>query len=173
MRTVVLDPFEVDAMLARRRRSGADRFDEVWNGEYHVVPLPSGTHADLDQQLAVLLAPLARAAGLWASGQCNVGVSDNDFRGPDRALHRERPAGVWNATVAAAVEIVSPGDESWQKLDFYAAHRVDEVVIVDPAKRSVDWLALVGGGYKPVERSRLLDIAVSEFAGRIDWPPTS
>jgi Uma2 family endonuclease len=36
-------------------------------------------------------------------------------------------------TAALVVEIVSPGDESYKKLDFYAAQAVDEVVIVDPA----------------------------------------
>jgi hypothetical protein len=28
------------------------------------------------------------------------------------------------------IEIVSPGDESWDKLPFYAAHEVDEALIV-------------------------------------------
>jgi len=31
------------------------------------------------------------------------------------------------STVALVVEIVSPGDESWQKLPFYAAHSAGEL----------------------------------------------
>jgi Uma2 family endonuclease len=42
------------------------------------------------------------------------------------------------------IEIVSPGDESWKKLPFYAERRVVEVLIVDPSQRSVHWLALAG-----------------------------
>jgi len=68
------------------------------------------------------------------------------------------------------VEIVSPGDESWQKLPFYAAHGVDELLIVDPAAHSVDWLALRAGEYRPIERSELIDMGAAELPERIDWP---
>jgi Uma2 family endonuclease len=56
-------------------------------------------------------------------------------------------------TAALVVEIVSPGDETWEKLPFYAAHHVDEVLIVDPQERSVSWLALERGKYRPIDRS--------------------
>ena len=68
------------------------------------------------------------------------------------------------------IEIVSPGDESWEKLPFYAAHHVDEVLIVDPAKRSVDWLGLDGGEYRSIKRSGLIELGASELGERIDWP---
>jgi Putative restriction endonuclease len=67
------------------------------------------------------------------------------------------------------VEIASPGDETQQKLPFYAAHQVDEVLIVDPAERAVHWLALAGGEYRPIERSRLIDLGPSDLAEHIDW----
>jgi Uma2 family endonuclease len=171
MRTVVLDPppVEVERMIERRRRLGLDMHDEIWEGEYHVVPGPAGPHSELDQQLAVLFDAPARAAGLTASGPFNVGVVDN-FRVPDRGLHRSRPAGVWNETAAVVIEIVSPGDETWQKLGFYAAHHVDEVVIVDPSERSVDWLVLAGARYEPAETSGLVPFGPGELAARIDWP---
>jgi len=41
------------------------------------------------------------------------------------------------STAAAVVEILSPDDESWQKLPFYAEHHVDEVLFVDPAQRTI------------------------------------
>ena len=69
------------------------------------------------------------------------------------------------------VEIVSPGDETWEKLPFYAAHRVDEVLIVDPQERSVSWLELAGGEYRPIERSGLVDLGAQGLAERLDWPP--
>jgi Uma2 family endonuclease len=52
------------------------------------------------------------------------------------------PRGTWFATAALTVEIVSPGDETLDKLPLYAAHQVDELLIVDPDKRTVDWLAV-------------------------------
>jgi Uma2 family endonuclease len=77
---------------------------------------------------------------------------------------------VWQSTAAVVVEIVSPGDESWKKLPFYAAHHVDEVLILDPEKHAVHWLGLSGGEYSPIERSALIDLGASELAERIDWP---
>lgn len=51
---------------------------------------------------------------------------------PDGALFRAIPEHVFMATAALVLEIVSPDDETWDKLDFYAAHDVDELLIVDP-----------------------------------------
>ena len=44
------------------------------------------------------------------------------------------------------VEIISPGDESYAKLPFYAAHSVDELVIVEPDERAISWLTLRPSG---------------------------
>jgi hypothetical protein len=69
------------------------------------------------------------------------------------------------------VEIVSPGDETWQKLPFYAAHEVDEVLILDPEKHAVHWLGLSSDGeYRPIGRSVLIALSPKELAERIDWP---
>lgn len=173
MPTLVLDPHtpELEALKERRRRAGLDRLDEVWEGVLHVVPGPSGEHAVVAQQLAVLLDAPARSAGLEpAMGEFNLGVGEDDFRVPDGGLHRELPRGTWHATAALVVEIVSPGDESWQKLPFYAAHRVDEVLIADPQQRSLHWLALEDGEYHEIECSGLIDLGPAELAERIDWP---
>jgi Uma2 family endonuclease len=74
------------------------------------------------------------------------------------------------STAALVVEIVSPGDESYKKSDFYAAHAVDEVVIVDPGEHAIHWLALAGGEYREIEHSAVLDIGPAELARQIDWP---
>jgi Uma2 family endonuclease len=68
------------------------------------------------------------------------------------------------------IEIVSPGDESWQKLPFYAAHGVQELLIVDPQQRTVSWLGLEAGEYRHLKRSGLIELGASEFAEQIDWP---
>ncbi len=69
------------------------------------------------------------------------------------------------------LEILSPDDETWEKIPFYAARGVDEVVIVDPAARTVTWLVLRDSAYQPTEHSELLDVDVADLAGQIDWPP--
>jgi len=173
MPTLVLGtpPPELEALLERRRQAGADRLDEVWQGVHHIVPGPSIEHADISQQLAVLLDGPARAAGLRPTmSEFNLGESEHDFRVPDGGLHRPGASGVWQATAAAVVEILSPGDESRQKLPFYADHYVDEVLLVDPADRTVTWLALHGGEYEPVQRSGLIELGPAELVAQLNWP---
>ncbi|MHB8691966.1 MAG: Uma2 family endonuclease [Solirubrobacteraceae bacterium] len=173
MPTLVLGPPppELAALLERRRRAGVDRLDEVWQGVRHMVPGPSFEHARVAQQLAVLLDGPARAAGLVPTmSEFNLGEGEHDFRVPDGGLHRPGAAGVWLSTAALVVEILSPGDESWQKLPFFAAHHVDEVLIVDPAERTVTWLALRDGEYAPVGRSGLIELGPTELAEQLDWP---
>lgn len=173
MRTLLPDPPPADfqALLERRRQWGADTHDEVWEGVLHMVPAPGHKHADIAQQLAVILDAPARAASLQPTiAEFNLGDSEEDFRVPDGGLHRRPAAEMWHPTAALVVEIVSPGDETWEKLPFYAAHRVDEVLIVDPDTRQVHWLGLSGDRYDPIERSALVDLGPAELAQRIDWP---
>jgi Uma2 family endonuclease len=172
MPTLVLDPppVELAELIERRRRLGQDVFDEVWDGVLHMNPAPHGRHANVQQQLAELLGPLARRAGLLPRmGPFNLGEPE-DYRVPDGGLQRPAADQLYYPTAALAVEIVSPGDETWDKLPFYAKHGVDEVLIVDPEKRSVDWLALSGREYEPVEGSGLIELGSEELARRIDWP---
>jgi Uma2 family endonuclease len=172
MTTVVLGtpPPELEALKERRHRSGLDRLDEVWEGVYHMVPAPSHAHASVSAQLLIALGSVAGAAGLEPTSEFNLGESESDFRVPDGGLHRPGASGIWHATAALVIEVVSPGDESWKKLPFFAAHDVDEVLIVDPAKRSIDWLGLDGGEYHPIARSGLIELSTSELDERIDWP---
>jgi Uma2 family endonuclease len=172
MRTVVLGerPVELERLIAQRRATGADLHDEVWEGAYHMAPAPNHRHALIDDEIAAALHGPARRAGLYGSGPFNLGEPD-DYRVPDRGLHRTRTARPRLPTAALVVEIVSPGDESWEKLPFYAAHGVDEVVIADPDERSLVWMALDGDHYRPVERSLLLGVDVAAIVAAIDWPP--
>ena len=173
MRTLLPDPppDAIAELLERRRLAGADRRDEVWEGVLHMAPVPHGRHDDVQQQIAVLLDGPARAAGLLPTiGGFNLGEPD-DYRVPDGGLRRGRSDDVYFSTAALVLEVVSPGDESWEKLPFYAAHRVDEVLIVDPQDRSVAWLALTAGEYRPVPRSGLIELGPAELSERLDWPP--
>jgi Uma2 family endonuclease len=172
MPTLVSDPppAEFQALLERRRQLGQDLLDEVWEGVYHVNPAPHRSHAHIAQQLAVLLDTPARAAGLLPMISIfNLGEPAN-YRVPDGALFRPGPDEVYVPTAALVVEIVSPGDKTWEKLDFYAAHKVDELLIVEPQGRRVQWLRLTGEAYRPLERSGLIELGPEELAQQIDWP---
>jgi Uma2 family endonuclease len=162
-------PAEVEALLEKRRRLGQNLFDEVWEGVLHMNPAPAGRHGNLDQQLAVILDPLARQAGLTSTGPFNLG-GEEDYRVPDRGLHRDWTDSVWYPTAALVVEIVSPDDETWEKLEFYAAHEVDELLIVDPQEKTVSWLGLEGREYQHLKQSRVIALAATEVAEQIDWP---
>jgi hypothetical protein len=147
-------------MLDRRHDWGADRHDEVWSGVLHLGPALRA-HADLAQQLGELLNPLAHTAGMTvAMGECNFGEAEHDAHELDGSLRL--------TSAELVVEIVTPDDETWEKLPFYAAHHVNEVVIVDPAERTVHWLVLAeDGGYHAVERSGLIDLDPFKLADQL------
>jgi Uma2 family endonuclease len=171
MRTLLPDPppAEFEELLERRRLWGADVYDEVWEGVLHMNPMAHGRHAMIQAQLLALLTPIGRVAGLTALGNFNLGEPD-DYRIPDGGLQRAGSGELYYVTAALVIEIVSPGDETWNKLAFYAAHEVDELLIVDPEARTVTWLARRDDRYAPIGRSSLIALGPEELSDRLDWP---
>ena len=171
VKTVILEPVpsEVEALIQRRRALGQDRHDEVWEGEYHMTPAPGKAHAYVDHELAAVLHSYARRAGLFGSGTFNLGT-ETDYRVPDQGLHRARTEGVWESTAAMVVEIVSPADETFAKFDFYGRHGVDEILVADPAARTVRLWRRTLAGYEEATTSVLLDVAAAAIQTAIDWP---
>ena len=168
--TFVMDPPPaVEDLIAERHALGQDLYDEVWEGEYHVAPAPSGGHARIQARLIEVLRPLALTAGLDGGGPCNVGGS-TDYRVPDLAFIRDWRDEVWYPEAAIVVEIASPGDESRAKLDFYFRHGADEVLIVEPLAHTVEWLVRGLDGLHPADGSVLLGITSAELAASMDWP---
>lgn len=172
MPTLVFDPQPgvIEELIAERERLGLDRRDEVWEGVLHMIPPPSVRHEVLAARLVRVLGPLADGAGLSLTGPIGIGTPPHDYRVPDLTALRAGYEPQWNVTAALVVEILSPGDKSREKLPFYAAHHVDEVLIVDPDARRVDWLTLADGEYRPIERSALLNLTPAQLAAGIDWP---
>jgi Uma2 family endonuclease len=171
MRTVVLGQnTDVEAMIARRRSLGQDRFDEVWKGEYHVAPGPTMGHALVDHALAMLLAPYADAAGLHGSTAFNLGDGPADYRVPDGGYHRGVPTGTWISTAPIVVEVVSPDDETYAKFDFYAAHGVEELIVADPSTKLVRCFRRRAGTFAESEGSELLGVQAAELTAGIAWP---
>jgi len=171
MKTVVVGdpPVEIVAFLARRRALGHDGHDEVWEGDYHVVPAAHSWHGRVDSDLAALLRPAAKAAGLFGTTEFNLGEPD-DYRVPDGGYHRTSPSGTFILTAAIVVEIVSPADETWAKFDFYARHGVDEICVADPLTQQIGWFVLAGTAYTETDASPLLGLTTAELHAGIDWP---
>lgn len=172
MRTVLNGPLpaEVDDLLTRRRALGLDIYDEVWNGEYHVNPSPNARHGHVQAQLAELLGPLLRAAGLTPIGAFNLGIESN-YRVPDLGALRRPSARTWVDDAAIVVEVRSPGDESFDKFDHFAEFGVVEVLIVDPVERQVQVFTRTpdSSTFTPTDTSALLGVDTRTLDDRIDW----
>ena len=153
MRAVMLEVPE--ALLEQRRRSGADRFDEMWEGILHMVPPPSGRQQLFGTDLLVALVPIARARRLVAVHELGFFRAADDYRQPDLVVAEERHITDERGLEGPAelvVEILSPGDESRAKLDFYAVMSVSEVLFVDPVSREFELLRRsADGAFERVE----------------------
>jgi hypothetical protein len=152
VRVLLLEPpQEVLDLLDRRRRWGADRWDEVWNGVLHVVPLPSGAVQRFNTTLFGILAPLAAAEGLRP--YCTLGLfrTDDDYRVPHQAYCRPEQLQERGAEAAELVlEMRFPGDEAYEKIDFYSERGVREMLVAHPEEGRIEVFRAVGGRLGPV-----------------------
>jgi len=131
MRAVML---EVPAALVEeRRRLGIDGRDEMWEGVLHMVPPASDRHQRLETELLLVLAPLAKGLGLVATVETGVFRADNDYKVPDLAVTcaQDRSERGIEARAEMVIEIRSPGDETYQKIDWYLSVGVREVIVID------------------------------------------
>lgn len=133
-----------DSLLDERRSRGLDHSDEMWDGVIHLVPPAGSQHGKRQLRLGALLLEMLSHTGIM--GATEIGVfrpgRDDDYRVPDLAFGPPEvfsDRGVEGAATLV-VEIRSPRDESWPKLDFYAEVGVEQVLIIDPAIRRVHLL---------------------------------
>ena len=169
MRTVVLGPppAELEALLARRRESGADAYDEVWEGVVHVAPMAHPWHGRVQLSLGAAVERLSVAAGLEACGPFNLGVPA-DFRIPDAGVFDRPTPDAFVASAVLVVEVVSPDDESFDKFAFYADHGVREVLTADPQERRVRvWRP---DGPHEVEDCEVLGTTAAALTAAVRWP---
>lgn len=140
-------------MLDERRRHGLDVRDEMWDGVLHVVPPPGGPHQRVSTELTLCLGPVAKQRGLVPHVETGLYRDEGDFRVPDQLYCRPDHTSDRGAEGAElVVEVRSPGDETYDKLDFYAALGVREVLVVHPVDRTVEVFRAVG------ETRRLLPV---------------
>jgi Uma2 family endonuclease len=149
MQALLIDPDP--AWLEERRRSGVDRWDEVWEGVLHVVPPPSSVHQRVEFALARVLAEIAERHELEAVPQLGMFQAERNYRQPDIVVLR--PADILDhgcEGAELAVEVLSPHDESRKKLPFYASRGIP----VDPVTRATEVYVLRGGTYFAVLPNR-------------------
>jgi Uma2 family endonuclease len=144
-------------VLDERRRTGADRWDEMWEGILHMPPAPNRDHQDFEFDFQSWLKQTwARPRGNRVHHQINLamfGGWPDDYRIPDLLLltpdrfhidHNE----YFEGPPTVAVEIHSPGDEAYEKLEFYADLRVPEVWIIHRDTRVLELFLLRGDEYE-------------------------
>jgi Uma2 family endonuclease len=126
--------------VKQRKLTGADRYDEMWEGVLHVPPMPNRYHQDLNWWLEAFfrLTWMPTHKG-QVHHDVNVTPVDgwpHNYRAPDLIIllperfaidHNE----YFEGAPSVVVEIHSPGDEAYEKLEFYADLGVPEVWIID------------------------------------------
>jgi Uma2 family endonuclease len=146
MTLIVTDPRDQARLIAQRREAGADRFDEVWEGDYVMAPLADDEHQDIQ---AGLITALRTALGRAARVRGGVNVTDREsdweqnFRCPDvvaflEGTTAENRGSHWFGGPDFAVEILSPGDRTPQKLPFYASVNVRELLVIGRSPWSLE-----------------------------------
>ncbi|MEQ3551723.1 Uma2 family endonuclease [Pseudonocardia nematodicida] len=150
MKVLMLDPPQ--AMLDERRRLGLDGRDEMWDGVLHMVPPPGGPHQRGSTDLMLALGELAKRRGLVPHMETGLFRATDDYRVPDQLYCRPEhlsERGVEGADLV--VEFCSPGDETYDKVEFYAAAGVREMLVVHPGDRRVEVYRAVGNQLLPVQ----------------------
>jgi len=141
MAVLVTDSWLSERLITERAATGADRFDEVWEGTYMMAPMPNDEHQYLVLRISYILEDVIGVPGLGAV-RPGVNLSDRrddwkqDYRVPDVAVFLREGAAEncdthWRGGADFLVEITSPDDHSRDKIPFYSRLGVRELLIVD------------------------------------------
>lgn len=144
-------------ILEWRRRTGADRHDEMWEGVLHMAPSPNRDHQEfVGAILSWLRYNWNQPRGRRVYHEINVaepGTWPDNYRVPDLVLltparfHIDRNE-YFDGGPDVVVEIRSPDDESYEKFDFYAKVGVQEIWVIDRDTRCPEIYVLVGSEYQ-------------------------
>ncbi len=155
MSLLVLDPEVEDRLIAERRRTGADRYDEVWDGVYVMSPLADNQHQDLAGGIVhICFSCVDRHRKGKSLPGANISDRADDwtknYRCPDAAVFLKGTSAKnkkthWLGGPDFAAEITSPGDRTWEKLPFYEAVATRELLIVDRSPWSLTLFRRIDG----------------------------
>ncbi len=169
MPTVLLDRELSDKLRAERAQLGLDRYDEIWEGTYMMASMPNNEHQKIVSRLTRIL---EEVVGENQHGDVFPGVNVSDrypdwkrnYRIPDVAVFLPGTAAVdrgscWQGGPDFAIEILSPDDQSRQKLEFYASVKTGELLLIDREPWQLELYRLEG--------TRLQKVAVGIPGGDI------
>ncbi|TWT97328.1 Uma2 family endonuclease [Neorhodopirellula pilleata] len=138
---MINDPIVADQLIAERKARRADRFDEVWDGVYMMSPIANNEHQSLATQLSAAICAIVDWQDL---GKTFTGANVSDrptdwtknYRVPDVLVfsaqtNAEDRHSHWFGGPEFAIEVVSPGDRTLDKLDFYAEVGTRELLVID------------------------------------------
>ena len=140
MNAIVNDPRLAERLIAERQRKGIDRYDEVWEGVYVMAAAPNSRHQRMVNRFSRILDEVVFDPG---DGYVCPGVNlsnraddwTKDYRVPDVAVllseHVEHDHDSYWDAADFLIEIVSPGDDTRNKIPFYWRLGVRELLIVD------------------------------------------
>ncbi|MBI3468693.1 MAG: Uma2 family endonuclease [Planctomycetes bacterium] len=174
MAVLVIDPLVEDDLLARRRASGGDRYDEVWDGVYLMSPIPNSEHQQLAGRLTgVFLQVVGWNPRVEVFPGINVSDREDDwtqnYRVPDVAVFLENTRATdlgthWLGGPDFGVEIESPKDRSREKIPFYAQVGVQELLLIERDPWALELYRLQGNALVLVGRVVPGDEAALESA---------
>lgn len=129
-------------VISLRKTNGSDQRDEMWEGVLHVPPMPNYYHQRLEFKMQSYVdrhwAEPTGGEVLQQINLCKPGIEDwtTDYRVPDLSLVKADRRHInkdthFEGAPHVVVEIRSPGDETYEKLEFYRELSVPEVWIVD------------------------------------------
>jgi len=166
-------------ILEWRRRTGADQWDEMWEGVLHMAPSPNRDHQDFELALAMWLRMnWAQPKGCRVFTRINLaepgGWPDN-FRIPDIVLLTPARFEIdrneyFDGAPDVVVEIRSPDDETYEKLSFYSSIGVSEIWVIDRDDKSPELYQVIGGDPQIKQASR--DGWIESEATGIDFRST-
>ena len=182
MVALITDPALEQQLIAERQASGADKYDEVWEGVYVMAPLANNEHQDLVKELTTVLTISVDWPGL---GKVYPGVNVSDrredwkqnYRCPDVAVFLKDTGAEscethWYGGPDLVVEIASSNERVLEKLPFYAKIGTRELMVIDRDPWQITLYRLQGGKLElrsssTLEDSKILSSEVVPLSWRL------
>lgn len=165
MTALITDPHLEESLKAQRHAWGADRYDEVWEGIYIMSPQPNVEHQELVSYLVSVLHEVIRPP---QGGKVYPGINLSDraddweqnYRCPDVAVFlpgnlAEKFKAHYRGPADFLVEVVSANDDTREKIPFYSALGVRELLIIDRYPWSLELYRYNGSELALVAQSSL------------------
>ncbi|QDT17523.1 Uma2 family endonuclease [Alienimonas californiensis] len=181
---LIADPRVSVPLLEDRKKSGLDRWDEVWDGKYVFMPLPGNQHQHLVNRIAFQLTRHLDEEGASEAVQPGANVSDRaddwtqNYRCPDVVVYlpensAEDRGSHWHGGPDLAVEVLSEGDLALEKLPFYASVGVRELWLLDRAPWRLSRYRLSDGALVADGVAEPGGAAVRSVVLPLDWSLTA